>query len=167
MALKYLLKRYKELEAEVESQDKTIDKLVEEQEEREKYTHSLEEENKRLIIEKAEALQEMRKYKAKAKDLKEQNKGLIESNKEWLKHYSILETESKILKAENEQYKKQFEDIKNNILVPSITEKNFIPISVIQNKIDELKHRESKNGFEFACKLKGILYLQELLEERR
>lgn len=43
--LENLLKRYKELEAEVESQDKTIDKLVEEQEEREKYTHSLEEEN--------------------------------------------------------------------------------------------------------------------------
>ena len=41
-----------------------------------------------------------------------------------------------------------------------------IPISVIQNKIEELKHRKSKNEFEFACKLKGILYLQELLEER-
>lgn len=46
--IRNLLKRYKELEEEVESQDKTIDKLVEEQEEREKYTHSLEEENKRL-----------------------------------------------------------------------------------------------------------------------
>ena len=46
--LENLLKRHKELEAEVESQDKTIDKLVEEQEEREKYTHSLEEENKEL-----------------------------------------------------------------------------------------------------------------------
>ena len=43
-----VLNHIKELEAEVESQDKTIDKLVEEQEEREKYTHSLEEENKRL-----------------------------------------------------------------------------------------------------------------------
>lgn len=43
---------------------------------------------------------------------------------------------------------------------------NSIPISVIQNKIDELKHRKSKNAFEFACNLKGILYLQELLEER-
>lgn len=45
--------------------------------------------------------------------------------------------------TENEQYKKQFEDIKNNILVPSITEKNFIPISVIQNKItEEIKYHE-------------------------
>ena len=43
LALENLLKRYKELEEEVESQDKTIDKLVEEQEEREKYVHSLEE----------------------------------------------------------------------------------------------------------------------------
>ena len=48
-AIENLLKRYKELEEEVESQDKTIDKLVEEQEEREIYTHSLEEENKTYI----------------------------------------------------------------------------------------------------------------------
>jgi hypothetical protein len=48
-----------------------------------------------------------------------------------------------------------------------IKEDYCIPISVIQNKIDEVKHRKSKDEFEFACKLKGILYLQELLEERR
>lgn len=76
ISLDKLLKRYKDLEEEVESQDKTIDKLVEEQEEREKYTHSLEEENKRL---------------------------------------------------------KAFEDFK--------LKNDYIPISVIQNKIDELDRR--------------------------
>lgn len=47
-AIENLLKRNKELQEEVESQDKTIDNLIECQTEREKYTHSLEEENKRL-----------------------------------------------------------------------------------------------------------------------
>ena len=47
-ALENLLKLYKELEQEVESQDKTIDNLIECQNKREKYTHSLEKENAML-----------------------------------------------------------------------------------------------------------------------
>lgn len=47
VAIKNLIARNKELEEEVENQDKTIDRLISEQEEREKYTHQLEKENQR------------------------------------------------------------------------------------------------------------------------
>ena len=191
----------------------------------------LKEENERLIIAKAEALQEMRKYKAKAKDLKEQKKGLIESNKEWLKHYSILETESEILKEENEKLKKDvltFKDDSGDYYEMTIEEikslhdkcceleetseyrakfiekieanmghkgmtktelafvcasleednkeleeelKNSIPISVIQNKIDELKNGVINldtypNFSEQEVHREIVDVLQALLEER-
>ena len=43
-----LIAENKEKDEEIENQDKTIDRLVKEQEEREKYTHQLEAENKEL-----------------------------------------------------------------------------------------------------------------------
>lgn len=54
--LQFFKDEYKKLKKEVESQDKTIDKLVEEQEEREKYVHSLEEENAKLRIDNTDKL---------------------------------------------------------------------------------------------------------------
>lgn len=47
-AITTLIAENKEKDEEIENQDKTIDKLVKEQEEREKYTHQLEAENKEL-----------------------------------------------------------------------------------------------------------------------
>ena len=64
------------------------------------------------------------------------------------------------LRKENEQYKKQFEDIKCNILVPSITEKNFIPISVIQNKKSEIG-----STFDMREEWYTKQYIIELLDE--
>lgn len=77
----------------------------------------------------------------------------VEDDIDYYSEYYRLLNENKGLKAENEQYKKQFENIKNNILVPSITEKNFIPISVIQNKIEWLKliADNGMNAVRFAC----------------
>ena len=101
--------------------------------------------------------------------------------KETEKFLKVLEDNSKTtlvkevmeLRKENEQYKKQFEDIKCNILVPSITEKNFIPISVIQNKIngyleyDEKYKTCTKDGRRnYTLEYFKAKALQELLEER-
>ena len=47
-AISNLIAENKEKDEEIENQDKTIDRLVKEQEEREKYTHQLEAENKEL-----------------------------------------------------------------------------------------------------------------------
>ena len=47
-AISNLIAENKEKDEEIENQDKTIDRLVKEQEEREKYTHQLESENKEL-----------------------------------------------------------------------------------------------------------------------
>lgn len=47
-AISTLIAENKEKDEEIENQDKTIDRLVKEQEEREKYTHQLEAENKEL-----------------------------------------------------------------------------------------------------------------------
>lgn len=80
-----------------------------------------------------------------------------------LKRYKELEEENESLVR---QYEHQGAIMVNEYFSKEQVFKHFIPISVIQNKIDELKHRKSKDEFEFACKLKGILYLQELLEER-
>ena len=88
--------------------------------------------------------------------------------KETEKFLKILEDNSKTtlvkevmeLRKENEQYKKQFEDIKCNILVPSITEKNFIPISVIQNKKSEIG-----STFDMREEWYTKQYIIELLDE--
>ena len=112
-ALNYI----KELETEVESQHKTIDKLVEEQEEREKYTHSLEEENNRKNIEP-----------------------VIINNKMYF--------------IDNELYKDLLKDIKTD----------YIPISVIQNKITPVIDELEKDGFVgYADELRDIL--DEILEK--
>ena len=69
----------------------------------------------------------------------------------------------KELEEENKELKNTQKILEHNYQV-ALSE--TIHKLVIQDKIDELKHRKSKDEFEFACKLKGILYLQELLEER-
>ena len=118
MALKYLLKRYKELEEENKASKETINILTNKSE-KVVDENNISEEEKRV-------LEAYRNYK----EISGSNSWIIcNPNTMWSEY--------------------------------------FIPISVIQNKIDELKHRKSKNEFEFACKLKGILYLQELLEERK
>ena len=112
--------RYKELEEEVESQDKTIDKLVEEQEEREKYTHSLEEENNYL---KQKSIRQLERY--------------------------------------TKYHNTQIENF-NNML------DDCIPISVIQNKIDEYKKEVNDVPFNMIIKnqyFTKIQVLEQLLLE--
>lgn len=127
-----------ELEEEVESQDKTIDKLVEEQQEREKYVHSLEEENAKLRIDNTEKL--------------------CEECSELAKEVGITEEDtSKILK----DYRDKVE--------------NSIPISVIQNTLEDInkKEKEELKGLKgqdryFVKQMYQYMKkpLQELLEER-
>lgn len=79
-----VLNYIKKLEAEIESQDKTIDNLIEEQEEREKYVHSLEEENKELELEKES-------YKHDYFDI-------YERTKRYIKEEDVIELQEKIHK---------------------------------------------------------------------
>lgn len=110
----------------------------------------LEEENKILIIAKAEALQEMRKYKAKYENLKIRHNG----TKEALRVAEDLE----------KQYSQEASNLEAEL-------DNSIPISVIQNKIDELREKEktyyfNNQGYSLSMVQNKIIVLQELLEER-
>lgn len=98
---------------------------------------------------------------------KEEYKKLEEENKQLKVNEEILMKTKCCLNEDNSTNCRVLESLSYGIRAYEKTLKNSIPISVIQNKIDELKHRKSKNEFEFACKLKGILYLQELLEKRK
>lgn len=110
----------------------------------------LEEENERLIIAKAEALQEMRKYKAKYENLKIRHNG----TKEALRIAEDLE----------KQYSQEASNLEAEL-------DNSIPISVIQNTLKEIDNRNyndytnNQDGNEVKNNI--LKDIQELLEERR
>lgn len=133
-----LLKRYKELEEEVESQDKTIDKLVEEQEEREKYTHSLEEENKHRLSQVDFLSKEYDIMFDTINNLDFYIDDLIKECKEGIERLDGDDCDTEIrFETEIEVLQRIKDKLSNN----DFKYKTSIPISVIQNKIDELDKR--------------------------
>ena len=149
----------KTLSEHIEFEDYDEDVLKEASEDKEaienllKRYKELEEENERLIIAKAEALQEMRKYKAKYENLKIRHNG----TKEALRIAEDLE----------KQYSQEASNLEAEL-------DNSIPISVIQNKKRELEKKKEylwdeydESVVEVMCRYSSaIKVLDELLEER-
>ena len=154
-----------------EEQDEDIKLLLEQYKDLKRANSDLQGEQEQLYDKIDKLEEENKKYKKLANKNLENEIILREKNAP--EDIYLLQNRIEELEKVNSSIKYLNEGLRldKNILTDMVNDlqeqrRNSIPISVIQNKIDELKHRESKNGFEFACKLKGILYLQELLEER-
>ncbi len=119
----------------------------------------------------------LERFLKRYKELEEENKELLEVRVSASAHTRIIE-----LEEENKNQKEALNQANKKILAQKgqlkvFNEKQFIPISVIQNKIDELKKHiidsrsvietitGEKSNFEILTEIK-MSALQELLEER-